>query len=131
MCWSLLNPFRCDFLLPVIQTNSNPTSPTCQHLGSLHASGSSTVCRQTVNGAANATQSKWFYTEPNAIRVARVRRPVVPAEIAACFFETEICDFRQDRYRAAYSAPLSRPCGPTGLRAVSYTHLTLPTKRIV
>src|ERR1039457_1109492 len=76
--------------------------------------------RQTVNWAANATQSKWFYTEPNAIRVARVRRPVVRAEIAACFFETEICDFRQDRYRAAYSAPLSRPCGPTRLRAFGF-----------
>ena len=28
MCWSLLNPFRCHFLLPVIRTNPNPTSRT-------------------------------------------------------------------------------------------------------
>src|SRR5664279_2054290 len=106
MCWSLLNPFRCDFLLPVIQTNSNPTSPTCQHLGSLHASGSSTVCRQTVNGAANATQSKWFYTEPNAIRVARVRRPAPSSEPKSqpCFVETEICDFRLGQQRTAASS---------------------------
>jgi hypothetical protein len=39
-----------------------------------------TECRQTVNWAANATQSKWFYTEPNAIRVARVRRPAPSSE---------------------------------------------------
>ena len=28
MCWSLLNPFRCHFLLPAIQPIPNPTSPT-------------------------------------------------------------------------------------------------------
>ena len=30
MCWFLLNPFRCHFLLPAIQPIPNPTSPTCR-----------------------------------------------------------------------------------------------------
>src|ERR1035438_7416366 len=33
MCWSLLNPFRCHFLLPAIQPIPNPTSPTCRVRG--------------------------------------------------------------------------------------------------
>lgn len=45
------------------------------------------------------------------------------------FIETEICDFRPDRARAACSAPLSNPCGPSRQRAFGSEELNYETLR--
>ena len=54
-------------------------------------------------------------------RVCAVSGPgvTVRAEIEA-FYETEICDFRRDRARAACSAPPRKPRGPTRQRAFGF-----------
>jgi len=41
-------------------------------------------------------------------------------EFSAIVFETEICDFRRDRARAACSAPPKKPRGPTRQRAFGF-----------
>jgi len=56
---------------------------------------------------------------PYGLRVFTAR-PRRPSRNRSLFFETEICDFRRDRYRAACSAPLSKPCGPTPRRAFGF-----------
>ena len=54
-------------------------------------------------------------------RLARVHGPAPPpGPKSAPVFETEICDFPRDPDRAARSAPLSKPRGPTRRRALGF-----------
>src|ERR1039458_10001766 len=54
-------------------------------------------------------------------RLARVHgQAPPPGSKSAPVFETEICDFPRDPDRAARSAPLSKPRGPTRRRAIGF-----------
>jgi hypothetical protein len=53
-----------------------------------------------------------------SLRVLTRSRPSVRPEIASLFFESEICDFRQDRGGAACLAPLNKPRGKSSLTVV-------------
>jgi hypothetical protein len=68
-----------------------------------------------------ATPSQWIYTEPHAIRLARVRRSTRRlSRNRNLLFETEICDFRQNLYRAAISAPLGKTLWPNPMTCILF-----------